>query len=326
MTQAQSIQLAEAHETRLPALIDRARQRLADARTSAEVLEAKAVAEAALHYARLTKAANETHADCLRMIVRAEVRMADEIDAGQERGEVAKPNQPVSQYVQTADIPATLDELGVTRQRLAEWRDVRDAGERVIEQAINSALAEGRAPTKSDVRRAVEGKPHVAHNSGENEWYTPPEFIAAARDAMGSIHTDPASSAFANKTVKAETFYSSDNDGLTKQWRGNVWMNPPYGQPLIAQFAEAVSVKYEAKEIKRACVLVNNATETAWFQRMLQPACAVCFLKGRIKYLDSEGRPANTPLQGQAVIYMGDNPHRFAKSFAELGTVLFSDV
>src|SRR5918995_1094458 len=77
----------DASAEQLPALIDRATRCLAEARTSAEVLEAKAVAEAALHYAKITKAANETQADCLRMVVRAETRMADEIDRGQERGE-----------------------------------------------------------------------------------------------------------------------------------------------------------------------------------------------------------------------------------------------
>ena len=41
----------------LPALIDRSSARLVAARNSAEVLEAKAIAEAALHYARVTKAA-----------------------------------------------------------------------------------------------------------------------------------------------------------------------------------------------------------------------------------------------------------------------------
>ena len=52
----------------LPALIDRARSRLAEARTSAEVLEARAAAKAALHYAKLREAANETQADCLSII------------------------------------------------------------------------------------------------------------------------------------------------------------------------------------------------------------------------------------------------------------------
>ena len=65
----------------LPALLSRAGQRLLYARTSAQVLEAKKIAELALHYAKVTNAANETHADCLRIITRAEMRMADEVDA-----------------------------------------------------------------------------------------------------------------------------------------------------------------------------------------------------------------------------------------------------
>jgi hypothetical protein len=59
----------------LPTLLSRAGQRLLYARTSAQVLEAKKIAELALHYAKVTNAANETHADCLRIITRAEMRM-----------------------------------------------------------------------------------------------------------------------------------------------------------------------------------------------------------------------------------------------------------
>ena len=55
----------------LPALIDRATQRLRGARTSAEVFEARQLADLALHHARLVGAANETCADCLRIIVEA---------------------------------------------------------------------------------------------------------------------------------------------------------------------------------------------------------------------------------------------------------------
>lgn len=87
------------------------------------------------------------------MIVRAEMRMADEIDRGQERGEVASKGRDKGN-VHTPDI-STFDDLGVDRQRVAEWRKTRDAGEAVVEDAIEAALADGRAPTKADIQRAV---------------------------------------------------------------------------------------------------------------------------------------------------------------------------
>jgi hypothetical protein len=164
--------------------------------------------------------------------------------------------------------------------------------------------------------------PHVAHNSGNNEWYTPADYLAAARVAMGGIDLDPASSAIANDRVQAAMFYTADQDGLTAPWHGRVWLNPPYAQPLMAHFAEAVADKYDAGEIRQACVLVNNATETAWFQRMFVSAAAICFPRGRVRYLDTAGHPTGAPLQGQAVIYFGPAVGPFRQAFTPFGPVL----
>jgi len=72
--------------------------------------------------------ANETHGDCLRIITRAEIRMADEIDRGQASGEVARAQDGRPASVQSSDTyPATYDSLGISRQRVAEWREMRDA-------------------------------------------------------------------------------------------------------------------------------------------------------------------------------------------------------
>jgi len=135
---------------------------------------------------------------------------------------------------------------------------------------------------------------------------------------MGSIDTDPASCEIANANVKAAKFYTKDDDGLRQTWQGNVWMNPPYAQPLMSQFAEAVSAKFESGEIVQAVILVNNATETQWFQRMAGAASAVCFPKSRVRFLDPQGNPG-APLQGQAIIYMGADPEAFRGEFEKYG-------
>lgn len=166
-------------------------------------------------------------------------------------------------------------------------------------------------------------KPHVSHNAGENEWYTPGEYVEAAREVMGGIDCDPASTKVANNTVKARVFYSKEKNGLEQEWPGRVWMNPPYAQPLVSQFSEALTKKFTRGEVHKACVLVNNATETEWFQRMVSVASAVCFVAGRVRFLDPEGNPG-APLQGQCVLYLGKSVGKFGKAFGKFGKVLYA--
>jgi hypothetical protein len=59
------------------------------------------------------------------------------------------------------------------------------------------------------------------------EWYTPKRYIDAARKVLRSIDLDPATSKLAQTVVKAKTFYTAEDDGLSKQWHGRVWLYPP---------------------------------------------------------------------------------------------------
>ena len=163
-------------------------------------------------------------------------------------------------------------------------------------------------------------RPHVANNSGDNEWYTPPEFIEAARLVMGSIDLDPASSEVANRTVGAERIYTAADDGLTLTWAGRVWMNPPYEKGLIDRFAEKLRDEVKAGFVTQAVVLVNNATDTRWFATLCEVASMVCFPTGRIRFHKPDGE-RGAPLQGQAVIYIGGHHEGFARAFASFGMV-----
>ena len=231
-------------------------------------------------------------------------------------------------------IPQTLDEIGISKNQSSRWQKLAAVANEKFEEAVAAAKeVAGEVTTayllkveKMGVAAALGDeeavRAHVANNSGNNEWYTPAKYIDLAREVMGGIDCDPATSEIANQTVKAKTIFTAEDDGLAQTWRGRVWMNPPYAQPLMSDFAEAVSAKFESGEIEQACILVNNATETQWFQRMVSVANAVCFPKSRIKFLDSQGKPG-APLQGQAIIYMGDNIELFVAAFKLEGAVLF---
>jgi ParB family chromosome partitioning protein len=161
--------------------------------------------------------------------------------------------------------------------------------------------------------------PKVAHNTGNNEWNTPPEFIAAARDVLGTIDLDPATSEIAQEIVQAETYYTKQDNGLTKPWSGRVWMNPPYSANLIGSFVEKLCEHFFKKDVSQAIVLVNDAMETAWAQELSDHASAVCFPFHRVKFLGPDGNPGSGPLQGQALFYLGGDMDLFRERFAEFG-------
>ena len=165
-------------------------------------------------------------------------------------------------------------------------------------------------------------KPHVSHNSGENEWYTPPIYLEAARKTLGAIDLDPASNQTAQQNVKAKKYFTIDDDGLKKKWTGRIWLNPPYSNPEIKHFCEKLLYEIETGNAKQAIILVNNATETQWGQMLLRNADAVCFPSGRIKYYDYNNQPRMTPLQGQMFVYFGTDTDAFRSNFEEFGVVL----
>lgn len=158
---------------------------------------------------------------------------------------------------------------------------------------------------------------HVGYATGESEWYTPAEYIEAARAVMGGVDLDPATVVVANDVVGAARIYTLAEDGLTKPWEGRVWMNPPYAQPAVMEFCEKLARHYSEGDVTEACVMVNNATETRWFHVLIPIASAICFPLGRIKFWHPDRESA--PLQGQAIIYIGANGDRFREAFKSFG-------
>ncbi len=159
---------------------------------------------------------------------------------------------------------------------------------------------------------------HVGQNTGETEWFTPPEYAEAARQVLGAIDLDPASTPAANRVIQAAHIFTARDNGLEQQWDGRVWMNPPYAQPLITQFCEKLAASVRAGSVPAACVLVNNATETQWFRAVADVSAAICFPLGRVRFWHPK-KDSATPLQGQAVLYIGRDVDRFCQMFADVG-------
>lgn len=206
------------------------------------------------------------------------------------------------------------ERLGTSLMRISRWRKKLNDPQ-AFEATYEAAIA--RYPKILEFETTA----HVGQNTGEVEWYTPPEYIEAARLVLGDIDLDPASSDTANTVVKAAQIFTSSESGLEQQWDGRVWMNPPYAQPLVTQFCEKLADSVRAETVSAAVVLVNNATETQWFRALADVASAICFPTGRVRFWNPSKESA-TPLQGQAVIYVGDQLDAFSQAFGSFGFVV----
>lgn len=186
-------------------------------------------------------------------------------------------------------------------QRIAETRDAPDPNAMITLSAFY--------------------KPVVRNSfTGEVEWYTPPEYIEAARKLMGGIDLDPASSDEAQKTVRAKLYFTESDNGLGKEWAGRVWLNPPYGDTIAAFIGRLVEF-VKSRAVTEAVLLTHNSCDTGWWHEAAGTCAAVLFTRGRINFKRSDGFTASPPL-GQTFFYFGKRPKTFAAKFADFGCVL----
>jgi hypothetical protein len=238
---------------------------------------------------------------------------AGELLRDTEKHPAGRPSKSVERDDQ---LPPTLTEMNITKDQSSQWQRLASVPEETFEKKI----AEAKDSDEPLSLRRILSKKEVIPFSGEYEWYTPEIYLEMAREVMGSIDTDPASSKIANKSVKAETFYTQSQNGLTKDWIGNVFLNPPYCMPEIEQFLNKLLAEYAKGNVKQAIVLTNNSTDTNWWQG-LAGATGICFPSHRIQFIAEDGKTKSSPLRGQTFFHLGKSHDTFYKVFGDIGIV-----
>jgi hypothetical protein len=183
-------------DSTLPQLVDHAAAALSNARTAAEVLEARELAsfayDTAKRAARLqrAKAAHDdliaaTHraqADALEIEAQAKRRLAAEYDAAQERGEIARHGGGRKFKVGDPNVEITAADLGLRRDEIHDARLLRDAEEAepgIVRRTLDEKLARGEEPTRTALRKmvvdaALRGLRPQRKPSRRNPLYVPP--------------------------------------------------------------------------------------------------------------------------------------------------------
>lgn len=127
-----------------------------------------------------------------------------------------------------------------------------------------------------------------------DDWITPPEIMKL----LGKFDLDPC--ACKSQPFKyADTSYTIDDDGLSKQWFGRVWCNPPYGRKAAA-FIEKLS------EHNKGMLLIFARVETkTWFHYIWYRASGVLFIRGRLNFYRPDGTVGDSAGCASALVSYG---------------------
>ena len=153
-----------------------------------------------------------------------------------------------------------------------------------------------------------------------DDWHTPSDLIDLVRDVFGGvIDLDPASHVYANKTVRANTFFSKNVNGLIRPWYGNVWLNPPFSEWVNWQ--AKVLAELERDVVQTLICLAFTRTLTAqYFENLLRASKATAIFHGRIAF---QGKVASdAPPDGLVMLCMKGDVERFAAVMQRRATVL----
>ena len=196
-------------------------------------------------------------------------------------------------------------------------------------------LQQSRGLVENEPELDTDDKSEANEGGGSDEWYTPAWLIDLAREVMGRIDIDPASSAEAQEVVQAShRWMAKDHMGMADGslnvnwvlhngpvWQpARVWLNPPYSYPLVERFVDHLLDQIEKGYVGEAILLVNNNTEAGWWHRAAKAAAVTFAFRSRIAFWRPDREDAVSPRQGQNAFYFGPNALRFMEVFSNKGT------
>lgn len=169
-----------------------------------------------------------------------------------------------------------------------------------VETLAEYAAAIGAGLTLAPTGAGVAFFAGAGNASGWHGWETPPGLFDAIERGAGAFDLDPCAPDKPG-TVRAARRYTAAQDGLGREWRGRVFMNPPYGRALPRWLAKAAQ---EARAGAEVVGLIPARPDTGAWHRYIAGRAWVFMLRGRVAFGDGT-RPAPFP---SAVVVWGAQP------------------
>jgi hypothetical protein len=144
--------------------------------------------------------------------------------------------------------------------------------------------------------KTYDGHPELGAEVDPDTWLTPRWIL----DQLGAFDLDPCAAAVTPAWVGAARAYTKDVDGLSTEWGGRVFMNPPFSdtRPWIRKHSEH----------GQGISLIPAALESrVWHECVWAKAKALLLLAGRTRFANPDGSTTTgRPLRSIALIAWSD--------------------
>lgn len=131
-------------------------------------------------------------------------------------------------------------------------------------------------------------------SSKTNEWATPQAFFDELNTEF-HFTLDPCAR---HDNAKCERYYTIEDDGLTKNWGGRVFCNPPYGREIGKWVKKCYE---ESKRCEVVVMLIPARTDTSYFHDYIyHKAKEIRFVRGRLHFNES---PQGAPFPSMVVVF-----------------------
>lgn len=130
--------------------------------------------------------------------------------------------------------------------------------------------------------------------SATPEWETPQD-IFDVLDAEFHFTLDVCAT---DENAKCKDYFARESDGLSQDWSGVCWMNPPYGDEIPGWVAKA----HESAKSATVVCLVPARVDTEWWWEHCRFG-EIRFLRGRLKF---GGAKSGAPFPSAVVVFPGN--------------------
>lgn len=123
------------------------------------------------------------------------------------------------------------------------------------------------------------------YSSEKMDWPTP-QYLFNALNKEFELDLDPCATA---ENSKCDNYFDIDADGLSKNWFGRVFMNPPYGRS-ISQWVEKARLEVENGNADLVVCLVPVRSDSMWWHLNCMKAHEIRLLDQRIEFTGSTNK------------------------------------